>query len=53
MKDHGRIVYDADSCVATSARREADEGYLSLFAKYVRGYANHYILRREFDADYF
>ncbi|AUG47401.1 glycosyl transferase [Haloarcula taiwanensis] len=53
MKDYGRIVYDADSCVATSARREADEGYLSLFAKYVRGYANHYILRREFDADYF
>ncbi len=26
MKDYGRIVYDADSCVATSARREADEG---------------------------
>ncbi|MFB6224504.1 MAG: glycosyltransferase [Haloarcula sp.] len=53
LKDSGRIVYDTDTCVATSARREADEGYLSLFAKYLRGYANHYILRREFDADYF
>lgn len=53
LKDHGRIVYDADTCVATSARREADEGYLSLFATYARGYVNHYILRREFDAEYF
>ncbi|MBV0903211.1 glycosyltransferase [Haloarcula salina] len=53
MKHRGRIVYDPDSRVATSARREADEGYLSLFAKYVRGYANHYVLRREFDAEYF
>jgi hypothetical protein len=39
--------------VATSARREREEGYARLFARYVRGYLDHYVLKRRLDDDYF
>lgn len=53
LRDAGRFVYDPDTRVSTSARRERDEGYLSLFVTYVRAYVSYYVLGREFDDDYF
>jgi glycosyltransferase involved in cell wall biosynthesis len=53
MKGHGAVVYDPETEVATSARREREEGYARLFARYVRGYLDHYVLKRRLDDDYF
>ncbi|MFB6196324.1 MAG: glycosyltransferase family 2 protein [Haloplanus sp.] len=53
LRDAGRFVYDPSTCVATSVRRERDEGYLSLFLTYARAYVSYYVLDREFDGEYF
>ncbi|MFB6079096.1 MAG: glycosyltransferase family 2 protein [Halarchaeum sp.] len=53
LKERGRVVYDPDTEVATSPRREVEEGYLSLFATYARAYLSHYVLGRPLRDDYF
>jgi glycosyltransferase involved in cell wall biosynthesis len=53
LRDAGGFVYDPETRVATSARREREEGYLSLFLLYLRAYVAHYVLGRRFDGDYF
>lgn len=53
LRSEGEFVYDPETCVETSARREQDEGYLSLFATYVKGYLDYYVLDRNPDEGYF
>lgn len=53
MKKYGEIVYDPKTRVATSARREASEGYLSLFLTYTRAYFDYYVRDTELKGDYF
>lgn len=53
MKERGRIVYDTDTEVATSARREVREGYFNLFLQYARAYLDYYVFDRELEDGYF
>ncbi|QDX41117.1 glycosyltransferase [Salarchaeum sp. JOR-1] len=53
LRDAGEFVYDTETEVRTSARREQDEGYLSLFATYAKGYLDYYVLDRSPDESYF
>ena len=53
LRDTGEFVYDPGTRVATSVRRESDQGYLSLFLLYARAYVYYYVLDREFDGEYF
>lgn len=53
LRDAGEFVYDPETRVATSARRESEQGYLSLLLMYAQAYVSHYLLDREFDGDYF
>ncbi|ELZ80172.1 glycosyl transferase [Haloferax gibbonsii ATCC 33959] len=53
LKDRGEVVYDPETEVATSARRERDEGYLSLFLTYARAYVSHYVRDRRVRGRYF
>lgn len=53
LRDEGEFVYDPDTRVSTSARRERDQGYLSLFATYARGYVSYYVLGRSPEEGYF
>lgn len=53
LRDAGEFVYDTDTRVRTSARREQDEGYVSLFATYAKGYLDYYVLGRSPDDGYF
>ncbi|WP_435102331.1 glycosyltransferase [Halarchaeum sp. P4] len=53
MKERGEIVYDPATEVATSPRREVEEGYLSLFATYARAYTSYYLLGRDLRGEYF
>lgn len=53
LRDAGEFVYDPATRVATSARRESEQGYVSLLLMYARAYVSHYVLGREFDGEYF
>lgn len=53
LRDAGEFVYDTETRVATSARRESEQGYLSLLATYAKAYVLYYVLDREFDGEYF
>ena len=53
LRDVGEFVYDPQTCVETSARRENNEGYVSVFLTYVEAYVSHYVLDKEFEGGYF
>ncbi len=53
VRHAGDVVYDTDTEVETSARREEGEGYLSLFVTYVGAYVSYYLLGRDPDEDGF
>jgi glycosyltransferase involved in cell wall biosynthesis len=53
LRDAGTLPYDPETRVETSARREQDEGYLSLFATYVSAYVTYFLLGREPDEEGF
>lgn len=52
-KKHGSVVYDQETCVKTSVRREQTNGYLSLFVLYLKFYVMFYVLRRNSEYEYF
>jgi len=41
MARRGRVLYDRHAWVETSPRRQREEGYLGLFARYAAGYARY------------
>lgn len=53
VRHSGDIVYDPDTEVETSARREENDGYLSLFVTYVGAYVSYYLLGRDPDEEGF
>lgn len=53
VRHAGDVVYDTDTEVATSARREETDGYLSLFVTYVGAYVSYYLLGRDPDEEGF
>jgi glycosyltransferase involved in cell wall biosynthesis len=53
MKKHGKIVYDENIWVETSARRQEGEGYSKLFIKYFKAYLNYFVLDRQIKDRYF
>lgn len=53
LRDAGEFVYDTDTRVATSVRRESEQGYLSLLLMYADAYFRYYVLDEEFDGEYF
>lgn len=53
MKKHGKIPFDKETKVRTFARRENEEGYFSLFFKFVKAYTNYYVLDNGIEQDYF
>jgi len=53
LRDAGEFVYDPETRVATSVRRENEQGYLSLFLLYADAYVRYYVLDEEFDGEYF
>lgn len=53
LRDAGELVYDAETRVDTSARRENTEGYVSVFLTYAHAYFSHYVLNSDFEDGYF
>lgn len=53
LRGAGTLPYDPETRVKTSARREQDEGYVSLFATYASAYVSYFLLGREPDEDKF
>lgn len=43
MRERGRVVYDRHAPVETLVRRQRDEGYAGLFARYAVGYARYFV----------